>query len=125
PLDLTGAMTLEAWVKPASPTTGYRTVLLKEGAGELAYALYAYDSDHSGRPSGWFRKSGGTTSTFVSGTTAVATGSWTHLAVTFDGTTLRFFASGTLIASKAATGPITTSANPLRIGGNSVWGEYF
>src|SRR6185295_14113503 len=38
-LDLTNAMTLEAWVNVGS-ATGYRTVLLKERTGDLAYALY-------------------------------------------------------------------------------------
>ena len=37
-LDLTTAMTLEAWVRPTS-TNGWRTVALKERSGSLVYAL--------------------------------------------------------------------------------------
>jgi hypothetical protein len=29
------------------------------------------------------------------------------------------------VSSRAQTGAIVTSSNALRIGGNSVWGEYF
>ena len=50
---------------------------------------------------------------------------WTHLAATYDGSTLRFYVNGTQAASRAVTGGITSSTNPLRIGGNSVWGEWF
>ena len=47
-LDLTTAMTLEAWVRP-STGTDWRTVLMKETSNGLAYGLYA-NSD-TGRPS--------------------------------------------------------------------------
>ena len=40
-LDLTTGMTLEAWVKPEA-ATNWRTVIFKESAGGLAYALYVY-----------------------------------------------------------------------------------
>ena len=50
-LDLTTAMTLEAWVRPEG--TGWRTALLKERPGGLAYSLYS--STDTGRPSGEVR----------------------------------------------------------------------
>jgi hypothetical protein len=50
---------------------------------------------------------------------------WSHLAVTYDGATLRLYVNGTQVATRAQTGAITSSTNPLRIGGNAVWGEYF
>ena len=41
-LGLTSAMTLEAWVAPTA-LGGWRTILLKERAGDLNYALYGSD----------------------------------------------------------------------------------
>ena len=49
-LDLTTGMTLEAWVAP-STLSGWRTVLLKERSGGLAYALYT--SGDGTLPSGY------------------------------------------------------------------------
>ena len=42
-LDLTTGMTLQAWVYPTA-LSGYRTLILKERPGELAYALYAHSA---------------------------------------------------------------------------------
>src|SRR6185295_17567577 len=39
-LDLTTGMTLEVWVNPTN-NSGWRTAILKERPGDLAYALYA------------------------------------------------------------------------------------
>ena len=41
-LDLTSAMTLAAWVRPAALGNRWRTVVFKEGS-PLAYSLYAHD----------------------------------------------------------------------------------
>src|SRR5262249_16001860 len=50
---------------------------------------------------------------------------WSHLAATYNGSTLSLYVNGTLVASQAFTGSIITSSGALRIGGNGVWGEYF
>jgi hypothetical protein len=47
------------------------------------------------------------------------------LAATYDGATQRLYVNGALVASRAQTGLIKTSTSALRIGGDSVWGEYF
>jgi hypothetical protein len=121
-LDLTGAMTLEAWVRPTA-NSSYRTVLLKEVTGELAYALYAADSDHGGRSSGWNRI--GNVSRFADGTSALPLNTYSHIAVTYNGSSLVFYVNGVATRSTAVTGNIQTSTMPLRIGGNTIWGEYF
>jgi len=127
-LDLVDAMTLEAWVNPSALTggaAGWRTVILKEQtSADLAYSLYANDGDvNPSRPAGYVRVG------FIDRAAAAGPGlplnTWSHLAATYDGTTLRLFVNGVLKNSVAVTGPIVTSSNPLRIGGNSVWGEYF
>src|SRR5262249_25047021 len=61
----------------------------------------------------------------VTGPSALPVNTWTHLAGTYDGTTLRLYVNGTLVASQAASGTITTSTGAVRLGGNAVWGEYF
>lgn len=121
-LDLTTAMTLEAWVRPTA-NSGYRTVVLKEVSGELAYSLYAADSDHGARPSGWARVAN--TSRYADGTGSLPLNSYSHVAVTYNGSALVFYVNGVQTRSTAVTGSLMTSSMALRIGGNAIWGEYF
>ena len=118
-LDFTTGMTLEAWVYPTA-LGGWRNVLMKESAGCLSYSLYADDNDP--RPAAYV-DAGGYQS--ASGTSRLPLNTWTHLAVSYDGATLRLYVNGALVGSKAAPGPIATSAGALRIGGNAIWGEFF
>jgi hypothetical protein len=113
-LDLSSGMTLEAWVQPTS--AGWRTAIMKERPGGIAYALY--ESTDSNRPSVEIQQE-------LRGTSAVPAGVWSHLATTYDGATLRLYVNGTQVASRAVTGSITLSSGALRLGGNAVWGEYF
>ena len=120
-LDLTTAMTLEAWVKPAAQSD-WRTLILKETSGNLVYALYsssAYGGSGVARPSSWIDAAD------VGATTALAANAWNHLATTYDRTTWRLYVNGTQVASKAFTGTIPVSTGALKIGGNSIWGEWF
>ncbi len=119
-LDLTNGLTVEAWVFPTT-LSGWRTVLMKETSNGLSYGLYAHDN--APRPAGYVLIGGGDRE--VLGNAALPLNTWTHMAITYDGTTLRYFQNGTQITSRAQTGNITTSASPLRIGGNAPWGEYF
>ena len=119
-LGLTSAMTLEAWIRPSVAQGGWRTVLQRETD---AYFLNASNDTGALRPSG-----GGTfgvTTAFVTGTTPSPVGVWTHVALTYDGATLRLYVNGKLVTSAARTGTIQASPNPLWIGGNSPYGEFF
>ncbi len=120
-LDLTKGMTLEAWVYPTATMSSWRNVLLKEQTGGLAYGLYA-NSDSS-QPVASINIGGGDKN--LAGGSALAANSWVHLAATYDGVTERLYVNGNQVASKAQTGNMTVSGGALRIGGNSVWGEYF
>jgi hypothetical protein len=113
-------MTVSAWVNPAV-STGWRTVVMKEQAGGLAYALYSTST--ASLPASHVHVAGAERR--VAGSSPLPTSIWRHLAATFDGAILRLYVDGAQVGSLARTGSILVSAGPLRIGGNAVWGEYF
>ena len=118
-LNLGSAMTLSAWVRPAANQSGWRTIIQRQAD---AYFLAA-GGDRPLRPAG-----GGTfgsSTPVVASPTAIAVNAWTHLALTYDGANLRLYVNGTQVAIRAATGAIQATANPLWIGGNQPYGEYF
>ena len=118
-LDVTSALTLEAWVRPTG-AGDWRTVLLKEQPAQLAYALYA--STDNNRPSGHVFTNG---DQFVRGPSVLPANTWSHLAMAWDGANARLYVNSTQVAGSALTGNAVVSSAPLRIGGNGVWGEYF
>ena len=59
------------------------------------------------------------------GAAALPTNTWAHLAATYDGAALRLYVNGTQVSSQPASGNIVTSANPLQIGGDSLYGQFF
>jgi len=119
-LDMTGALTMEAWVKPTS-ANGFGTVMFKERSGGDNYSLYAVND--TGHPPAVYLR---TTAGFeLEGPAALPLNAWSHLAATYDGSTLSLYVNGNLASSIPANGAITTSTGALRIGGNSVFGDYF
>jgi hypothetical protein len=119
-LRLSGGMTVEAWVDAAALGASWRCVVFKELPGAMAYGLYA--TDGAGKPLGQVNIGGEQN---VLGASAPPLNTWTHLAVSYDGAALRLYVNGVLAATKPLTGAIAGSTGALRIGGNSVWGEYF
>ncbi|MGH9890634.1 MAG: N,N-dimethylformamidase beta subunit family domain-containing protein, partial [bacterium] len=119
-LDLGTGMTLEAWVNP-SALSGWRTAIMKESAGGLAYSLYA--NDDAPRPAVYVNT--GAADQAAIGTGSLPLNAWTHLAATYNGTTLRLYVNGAEVGSQPVSGTIIATSAVLRMGGNSVWGEYF
>ncbi len=119
-LDLTNGMTLSAWVKPQS-LVNWRTVMLKENGTTHSYALYANTNTNvpvtEANIGGALRR--------ASGGGQIPVDAWTHLAATYDGAVLKIFMNGAEVGSTARAGGIATSTGPLRIGGNSIWPEWF
>jgi hypothetical protein len=114
-LQLTSGMTLEAWVNPSAVTSAWRDVIYK---GNANYYLEA--TSPGGLPA-----AGGTSAGSVRGPKALLVNTWTHLAVTYDRATLRLYVNGTQAATQGATAAIATSTNPLQIGGDSIYGQFF
>ena len=124
-LDFTTAMTMEAWVYPTASGGGsWRNVMIKERPGGETYNLYA-NADTNAPVVYAVRAADPGAPLDARGTSTLPRNTWSHLAVTFDGTTLRLYVNGALAGSRAVAGPLLTSTGALRIGGNSIWGEYF
>ena len=118
-LDLTTGMTVEAWVRPAA-LGGWRTVVFKERPGGVVYGLYADQA--AGRPLGQVYI--GSERSAI-GTSALPLNVWSHLATTFDGSVVRLFVNGVLVGTSSISGSMTASTGVLRIGGNSIWSEWY
>jgi len=119
-LDLTTGLTLEAWVNPSVPIRYWSTVVLKEQPDFLVYGLFA--GSPGGRPAFYI------SSPFlvgVEGSNALPVKTWSHLAATYDGVTLRLYVNGVEVGNTVSIGSIVTSSEPLRMGGNAIWSEYF
>lgn len=119
-LDLSTGMTLEAWVNPTVVSSAWRDVIYK---GDEYYFLEATSTQ------GQVPSAGGTLGNTgiqaVYGAAALVPNTWTHLATTYDGTTLRLYVNGVQASSAVVTGNIPTSAYPLQIGGNNIYGQFF
>ena len=113
-LDLTSAMTLAAWVRPAALGNRWRTVVFKEGS-PLAYSLYAHDRVSA--PVAEVRQGSLVT---ARGTGPLPLNAWSHLAATYDGAALRLYVNGALARTTVTSGNMPITAGVLRLGGNNM-----
>ena len=120
-LHLKRAMTLEAWVKPSTVGGDWRDVVYK---GNDAYYLEA-SSQADGLPMGGGSFNGAGGEGQVLGDDWLPTGAWSYLAVTYDGSMLRLYVDGKEVASKPQSGMLVASRDPLQIGGDHIFGQYF
>jgi glucose/arabinose dehydrogenase len=120
-LHLTTGVTIEGWMNPTANGAGsWRAMAVKETAGGLSWALYPFGD--GGFPSAHMFT---TSELWARGTTKPALNAWTHVAATYDGTTIRLYINGVQAATKAQTGSLIASTQPLRFGGDAPWGEWF
>ncbi|MFL6262016.1 MAG: LamG domain-containing protein [Thermoanaerobaculia bacterium] len=115
-LNPTAAFTIEAWVSISNSTTAEdcRSIAGKN----YTAAWWIGQCTVSGQPvlrsylkGGGSARNGG----------IIPRGVWTHVAVTFDGSTRRHYINGELAASFAEAGPLTTSGDPMQIGSDVQW----
>jgi hypothetical protein len=113
-LDLNNAMTLEAWVFPTT-LGGWREVICK--VDDIYYLMGSSDTTTPA-----VRVNFGAS---MRGPASLALNTWTHLAGTYDGATLRLYVNGVQVASQARSGLIPASTGALTFGGDALYGQYF
>ena len=120
-MDLTTALTIESWVYPTASNMSWKIVQRNGSSGALAYAFSLTNGTR--RPTLWLTTS--TSAYALVSDVSVPLNTWTHLAVTWDGATVRFYMNGIQFHVRTATGTLiaATSSQPLVIGYNP--GEAF
>jgi len=125
-LSPTSALTVTAWIKPNIAQVGFPTIVKKNGPSDAAgYALELFgDGTPNGTKASFYVYILGG---FWAGTgdVPVPIGQWTHLAGTYNGSSLRLYVNGVLAASTPVTGTVRPSTGPLHIGHDPVLNRYF
>lgn len=112
----TSNITVEGWVNLES-SGAFRTI-----AGNYSSGMQFLLRIDGGLPVFWVDN--GTTFQSIAGTTSIPVGTWTHIAGSWDGTTLKVFVNGALEGSNAVSGAFPTSTNSVRVGGSLTGSEY-
>jgi hypothetical protein len=117
-LDLTSAITLEAWIKPSRiPSSGnYASVVTKPEAYSLQFN--GTRLEFTVMQSGMRRR-------LQAAAGAVVTGTTYHVVATYDGTTQRLYLNGTQVTSRAQTGAATVTTDALAIASWDGYSEWF
>lgn len=92
-------ITMEAWVYPTDSST-YKTIAARDGSYYLALNNLKPAVFLSGVNSSWQQA-----------TVAIPQNAWTHVAMSYDGTTLKLFINGVMNRSITLPGTIATPAN--------------
>jgi len=107
----TAPFSFEAWVRPDRVDATLRRVANKQSSDGLNGWLVYYTS------SAWkFERIGAGTYNTLQWATPPTAGTKYHVAVTYDGTTMRLYVNGVERASRASSVSIVNHSSPLRIG---------
>jgi RHS repeat-associated protein len=111
-LNLTGNLTLEAWVYPRD--TGAFRMIATKGVGDgSTNSTFQFMLDPTNKPE--FVQYAGTWQGKVA-TATVPSYQWSHVAVTKSGTTVTFYINGVASGTGTISGAVSTNTNPMRIG---------
>ncbi|HKR13834.1 MAG TPA: LamG-like jellyroll fold domain-containing protein [Pyrinomonadaceae bacterium] len=117
-INITGPLTVEAWIKTTASSTEQGIVERydDEGGTDGGYALRLHSN---GKLAFYTLRDRDYHYDFVQGSTTISTGVWHHVAGVFDGGQLRVYVDGVLDGTKASTFAPFTGTTDLLIGAKS------
>lgn len=124
-LNLTGrSLTLSAWIYPRS-NSGWQMIVLKPAHASHTSPYFDWSMHRetgTGRIVGFL----GCDAKQRTSNATTPLNTWTHVAITYDGTNLRHYINGVLDRATPLTcAVVNTSSQPIRIGANGGNGEVF
>jgi hypothetical protein len=113
-------ITLAAWVY-LNANNAYQTLISKQSGStwSVNYADYCLRTDSSGLVESWLNF-GGNIGYYVTSVSAIPTGVWTHVAMTYDGSTQTIYINGISNSTHSLSTSINTSGYPLNIGNHNL-----
>jgi len=110
-------LTLECWFKLDSYGYDFWNYLFEKGG---SYTVYVGDADEVNRDKLWAKITTNTGSYSILSDYKVSLDTWTHVAITYDGSAMKMFINGVLEVETAASGVISDSDTPLYVGSNNL-----
>jgi len=115
-LDITDAITLEAWVYPLS-FMAYGKIVMKPYVPYASpYMTYGMFFEAKGGTIGTIIATGANIENRLITATEIPLKEWTHVAMTYDGKEMKTYFNGKLQISLKVTGKIVTNDNPVVMG---------
>ena len=117
-LQLTEEFTLQAWVRP-DDEKDESVVISKQASSSYSYQLFAggNEAEEDGTPEG-FLASAPSEWDDIEAEDPLQPNTWNHLALTYDGGSLRLYVNGELVNATESSLPAQASVGPLLLGAN-------
>jgi len=111
-LNITTNLSIEAWINPDAIDTGGSWTRLVEKGVNNQYGFSVTSASGYGMIIRLYGTSTVTTYSYV----VPPLGVWSHVAVTYDGSNVRFYLNGQLVSQSGNSGSISTTTNALVLG---------
>ncbi len=124
-INISGSITIEAWIKVTSINGNYQDIVCRESWGQSGTGGgYEFSISSTGKVRLDLYQSHNQYTT-VSGSTTVSTGAWHHVAGVFDGNQMRVYLDGMLDGSLSTTSGPASGTSSLTIGKSTYTTYYF
>jgi hypothetical protein len=119
-------LTLSLWIKPSSfANANWNSTLANVGLHESSEGYYGLAVDTAGKPVAMINIGGGEGNAFYLKGPVLTVGQWSHLAMTYDNSTLRLYVDGVAAGQVSINRVRTTSPAPMILGRRGDAAYYF